>query len=138
MLFMGRNPLTIAQEGPGNSPSELENSAAIHFWLKNAPQGDVRIEITDLAGEQRFDATVPARQGVNRYMWNLRFNPPPRTASGGGRGGGPGGFGQPRGAEAGAGTYIVRLTVNGQTVRGTVAVRDDPGLADLSEARDRP
>jgi hypothetical protein len=71
-------------------------------------------------------------------MWNLRFNPPPRTASGGGRGGGPGGFGQPRGAEAGAGTYIVRLTVNGQTVRGTVAVRDDPGLADLSEARDRP
>ncbi len=38
-LFIGRNPLTINQQEPGNSPSELENSAAIHFWLASSRRG---------------------------------------------------------------------------------------------------
>ncbi|MCJ7629466.1 MAG: hypothetical protein MUO50_13905 [Longimicrobiales bacterium] len=33
-----------------------------------------------------------------------------------------------RGAEAEAGSYMVRITANGQTVEGTLVVRDDPGL----------
>jgi hypothetical protein len=31
-----------------------------------------------------------------------------------------------QGAEAGAGTYRVRVTAGGKTVEGTLSVRDDP------------
>jgi hypothetical protein len=33
-----------------------------------------------------------------------------------------------RGSIAEAGTYLLKVTVNGQTVEGTLAVRDDPGV----------
>ena len=41
-----------------------------------------------------------------------------------------GGFGMrgPQGQTAEAGTYLLRLTAGGQTVEGTLAVRDDPGV----------
>ena len=39
LMFPGRNPLTIAQRPPANSPSELANSAAVSFYLKDAPAG---------------------------------------------------------------------------------------------------
>jgi photosystem II stability/assembly factor-like uncharacterized protein len=131
LLFMGRNPLTVAQDEPQNSPGELQNSATIDFYLKTAPGGPVGMEITDLAGTQRFTGQITARQGINRYFWNLRFNPPEGVALAApafdpeGSGFGPP---RPRGVEAGAGTYRVRLTVGGRTYEGTVTVREDPGV----------
>jgi photosystem II stability/assembly factor-like uncharacterized protein len=137
MLFMGRNPLTIQQRGPANSPSELQNTATVSFWLKSAPQGPVTLEIATLDGAQTFTTEVQAHQGINRYFWNLRF-PAAGAAGGGGRGGrggrggaggrggggGRGGLGG--GAEADAGSYIVRLTSGGRTYTGSLMVRDDP------------
>jgi hypothetical protein len=78
---------------------------------------------------------------VNRYYWNLRFDPTAderreaeerqRQLAAGGRGGGPGGFGgrQALGSTAGAGTYRVLLTAGGRTLESTVTVREDPALA---------
>lgn len=132
MFFAGKNPLTITQRDPMNSPTDLENSATIDFYLKTAPTEPVRIEITDLAGQQRFTGETSATQGINRYFWNLRFNPEPAAAGeppAGGAGGG-GGQGRPRGAEAMAGTYRVRITVGGTTYEGTVTVREDPGVTE--------
>jgi len=34
LLSAGRNPLTIAQQPPGNFPAGLENSAAVHVSLQ--------------------------------------------------------------------------------------------------------
>ena len=39
LLFQGRNPLTIAQRPPANSPSELQNSATVSFYVGKAPAG---------------------------------------------------------------------------------------------------
>jgi photosystem II stability/assembly factor-like uncharacterized protein len=138
-LFMGRNPLSIAQRPPANNSPELQNSAAIHFYLKNAPSGPVQLEVSSWDGAQKFTATVPAAQGINRYYWNLRFNPPatqPVADAGAGRGGrgGGGGGGGGRGGRGGgggapevaAGTYRVSLTMNGRTYESTVTVREDP------------
>jgi photosystem II stability/assembly factor-like uncharacterized protein len=142
-LFMGRNPLTIDQREPGNSPSELRNSAAVHFWLGSAPaDGRVRLEISDLAGNNAFTTDVPARPGLNRWFWPLRFDAPASTAGGqrGMRGGGGGGGGGGRrggggggegegpggGPEAPAGTYRVRIMVGDRTYESTVRVREDP------------
>ncbi len=132
-LFIGRNPLTIAQRGPGNSPSELQNSAAIHFWLGSAPSGPVTIEVSTIDGSQTATYPIQAHSGLNRFFWDLRLPPSEaETAAAQARAaqfqGGGRGQGGARGAEAGVGTYIVRITANGTTVEGTVAVRDDPGL----------
>jgi len=134
-LFMGRNPLSITRRPPSNNPGELQNSAAIHFWLQHAPSGPVQIEVSTGDGTQKFTADVQAAQGINRYYWPLRFNPPagqPVAGGAGGRGGrgagGGGGGGGPFGGgpEVAAGSYRVRLTVAGKTYEGTVAVREDP------------
>ncbi len=147
-LFMGRNPLTINQRTPANNASELQNSATITFWVKTAPATPAQLDITTWDGTQKFNTEVRATAGINRYFWNLRFNPAgaqtlasgePAGGRGGGggggraRGAGPGGGGGGQfggqgggGAEVPAGTYRVRLTVNGQTHESTVTVRNDP------------
>jgi hypothetical protein len=126
MLFTGRNPLTIAQREPGNSPSELQNSAAIHFWLKDEPSGPVRIEIAEIGGSRKFTGEVQAKRGLNRYYWNLRLDPPAAATTAAADQAGPGGFLRQSPVEAQAGTFRVRLTVGGRTVEGTVALREDP------------
>jgi photosystem II stability/assembly factor-like uncharacterized protein len=141
-VFMGRNPLTIAQRPPANNAPELQNSAAIHFWLKDAPSSRAQLEVSTWDGASKFTTEVQATQGINRFYWNLRFNPPPgqqvaeggRGGRGGGGGGGRGGGGGGgRGGQFGgnvpevaAGSYRVRLTVSGKTHEGTVTVREDP------------
>ncbi len=112
-LFMGRNPLTIEQQPPGNSPEELVNRAAIHFYVKRA--GPVTLEVADRTRRARHVAAVEAHAGINRYYWPLRFD----AAEGGRPGSGP---------PAGPGTYLLRLTAAGRTVEGLLVVRDDPAL----------
>jgi hypothetical protein len=140
MLFTGRNPLTINQRPPGNSPSDLDNSAAVHFYLKDA--GKVSIEITDAEGRNTHTVSVDAHGGINRYYWNLRFDPTEDqrkeaerrrqqfAAAAAETGGGTEGFGSrfQLGTSAGAGTFIVKLTAGGKTLVGQVVVRDDPAL----------
>lgn len=151
-LFAGRNPLSIEQRPPSNSPPELNNSAAIHFYLKNAPAQTVKLEIISLDGSNRFTANIPAERGINRYFWDLRFTPAATqpVADGGGRGGRAGGAANPgtaggrgRGAgpglgglpQAAAGTYRVRVTAGGRTSEGTVSLREDPALTRPADLR---
>ena len=121
LLFMGRNPLTIAQRPPSNSPGELQNSGTVTFYLKDAPTTPVRLEITD--GSQTFATDVRAHAGINRYFWNLRF---PGTAESSGPQ-----QQRPQGVEAAAGTYRVRLLVGGRTYEGELTVREDPEAATI-------
>jgi hypothetical protein len=138
MLFLGRNPLTIKQQPPENSPTELENSAAVHFYLKNVPAGKVAIQIADMQGKNAFTANIEAHAGINRYYWSLRFDPTEEQKreherrlaamkeSAGEEGGGR--AGRLQGSLAGPGTYRVTLTVGASTYASTVTVREDPDL----------
>ncbi len=150
LLFQGLNPFTIRQMTPANSPSELQSSATIDFFLRAAPASRARIEIAEIGGAGRkFTAELEAHQGINRYFWPMRFDPPQPAvargpgaagpvggAGGGGAGGGGGGDegGPPQGAgprqgpPAPAGTYRVRITAGGTTLDGTVTLREDPEL----------
>ena len=82
---------------------------------------------TDARGDTVFsDSSAPAKMGVNRYQWGLRWNgatPLTIDRSEGEGGGGRGGFG-PRVVP---GTYTVAVTVKGQTATQAVEVRPDPG-----------
>jgi hypothetical protein len=139
-LFMGRNPLTIDQPEPGNSPRELENSAALSFWLGFNPSEPVTIRISTLDGSWSVEHAVDAHSGLNRWFWDLRFAPSreaveafrARVAAMRAEMGGrlPEGFQAraPRGTEAPSGSYLVRVTLDGRSVEGILRLRDDPGL----------
>ncbi|HYN06370.1 MAG TPA: hypothetical protein VES67_03175 [Vicinamibacterales bacterium] len=150
-FFAGRNPLTMAQPEPGNSPPEISNTAAVHYHLKTDQPGTVTLQIQDATGSQVHTAQVPGTAGMHRYFWNLRFGAATAEGRGGGgrRGGGGGGGGRagagadpeaaaaPQGGgrggapAAGAGSYVVQLTVGGRTYTSVLRLRDDPAATDV-------
>ncbi len=104
--------------------------AIINYYFKNAPKGEVTLEILDAQGKSvrqlssmekgedsqapewpdqvEAPTTIPAKAGMNRFAWDLRHAPPVHT---------PGTFyfgSNPRGTLALPGEYQVRLTTNGQ------------------------
>ncbi len=88
LVFQGRNPLTMSQSAPLNSPTEIRNSATVSFYVGRVPEGPAKIEITSTDGAQTFTADIPVKQGINRYFWPMSF------AGTGGGGGGRGGGGR--------------------------------------------
>ncbi|HET9478043.1 MAG TPA: hypothetical protein VFO72_01775, partial [Pyrinomonadaceae bacterium] len=118
-LFRGANP------APGT---------AINYYLKSAPSGDVKIAISDYTGKVVRNITGTKDVGLNRIQWNLRSDPPPRPStpqSGRGGGGGGGrGFGNifTQGLPLEAGTYNLKLTVNGKDYTTKVVLENDPGF----------
>jgi photosystem II stability/assembly factor-like uncharacterized protein len=50
--------------------------AFINFSLKAAPKDPVQIQILDAAGQVIRQIQVPARAGLNRAGWDLRYEPP--------------------------------------------------------------
>jgi hypothetical protein len=102
--------------------------ASIHYYLKAASTGDVRITISDLAGRTLRTINGPKAAGINRVTWNLTAQPPQGQGQGAGRGGGGrggGGGGQP----VEPGTYIVTLEANGQRISKSVTVLEDLWLS---------
>ena len=91
-----------------------------------------RITVTDARGDTVFsDSSAPAKMGVNRYQWSLRWNgatPLTIDRPEGGEGGG-GGFRGGFGPRVVPGTYTVTVSVKGQSASQTVEVRPDPGQA---------
>jgi photosystem II stability/assembly factor-like uncharacterized protein len=100
-----------------------QRGAAIHYWLKSSPSGDVKITIADVTGKAVRNLDGTRNAGLNRVQWNLMPNPPPRPATGAGGGGG---FGGPPPVEPG--TYVVTISVNGQTLSKNVTVLKDEWL----------
>ncbi len=68
----------------GNRVFQAQNpplGAYIDYYFKAPPQGDVTITIADRAGKTvRTIRNAPKEAGVNRYVWNLRFDAPPPSA----------------------------------------------------------
>jgi hypothetical protein len=97
--------------------------AAISYYLKSAPSGDVSISIADNTGRAIRTIQGTKRQGINRVMWNLQPSPPPgqEGRGGGGFGGGRGGFGP--GVDPG--TYIVTLSAGDASLTKSVTVLQD-------------
>ena len=89
------------------------------------------VTVTDAKGDTVVvDSGGPGKQGVNRYVWNLRYAGPTRLA-----------FEKPTGAEeeenpfrqaggprAVPGTYAATLSAGGRTQTATVTVEPDPFL----------
>lgn len=132
--------------GGGFGPQPSLN-AMIDYWLASAPSGEIMLEILDAQGHvvRRFTSrarpaevpegipeefaqffrqpTLTKNAGLNRFVWDLRYEPAhtvPGLVTWGGR---------PIGPLVVPGTYQVRLTVEGKTYTAPLEVRKDPRLA---------
>jgi hypothetical protein len=145
--------LRIQPQGTGGSfgfrGENPTRSAVINYHIGPSASGEVRFEVTNSMGTAKRTYAIPAKAGVNRLEWDMRYDPTPeqiqrfkefdaqRRAAGfgpggpgGGGGGGQGGrFGQPQEAQgdpAPPGEYRITMTVNGKTYSGRINVRRDP------------
>jgi len=117
----------------GNNPAP---GTAISYYLKAVPTTDVKITISDYSGKVVRNLTGTKEVGINRIQWNMRGDPLPRPANlpqgfgGGGGGGGGGGFGGlfNLGPALEAGTYAVKMSVNGKDYTTKVVIEPDPGM----------
>ena len=89
----------------GTNPSR---NAAINYYLSDRVTGDVKFEISDAAGRNTCSASFPAKAGVQKVEWAMRWNTPappagaPAPPAGGGGGFGGGGGGRGGGGAVGA------------------------------------
>jgi photosystem II stability/assembly factor-like uncharacterized protein len=118
--------------------------AMLTYVLGTAAQDEVTLEVIETAtGDviRRFSsrpaagpgsdgsAPLPIDPGMHRVFWDLRYQPPV-----------PGVAGATPGTTVLAGSYQVRLTVDGRSVRQAISVRMDPrirtSVVDLTAQRD--
>ena len=124
--------------------------AIIDYYFHGAPKDEVRLEILDSTGklvrslsskEKKEDeqppewpdqirevTTIPAAAGMNRYAWNLRWEPPVKI---------PGAFysgNGPQGPLVLPGNYTVKLTVGGQTTSQPLEIVMDPRVRNMNPA----
>jgi hypothetical protein len=115
--------LTNTQEGVtmggakhfrGQNP---EAGTAISYYLPMELAADVRLTITDMAGEPVRTLTGPRTQGIHRVQWDLRANTPSGDqASQGQR--------QVR-PPVDPGAYLVKLEVGGREMVRSILVQED-------------
>jgi photosystem II stability/assembly factor-like uncharacterized protein len=120
--------------------------AMIDYYFKTAPKDEVTLDILDSQGKvvrhlsskeekkaeqppewpdrQERIKTIPAKEGMNRFPWDLRYNDPVQT---------PGAFyagDGPKGPLALPGDYQLRLTVAGKTQTAPLKLVIDPRTKD--------
>jgi photosystem II stability/assembly factor-like uncharacterized protein len=108
--------------------------AWINVYFKTAPAGPVTVTIADAAGKPVKTIRTRVEPGVNRIVWNLRYDipgerpqAPPASAAARAeaavaeRFGGP-----PQGPAVNPGDYVVKVKAGELELNGTCAVRLDP------------
>ena len=119
-------------DGGQNPPA----GAMVEYYLKQVPSGPLTLSIVDAKGQEvrRFSnqsgggPALPARGGMNRFVWDLRY----ATARTGDSTVQLPSISSPRAAPpiAPPGKYTVRLTAGSETYEAPLAVRRDPnGIA---------
>jgi photosystem II stability/assembly factor-like uncharacterized protein/DNA-binding FrmR family transcriptional regulator len=137
-------PDSIERRGPVGDDPPL--GAVIDYYLDTAPKDEVKLEILDsqnrlvrtLSSREKKEfeqppewpdqlrevTIIPADTGMNRYAWNLRWEPPVKI---------PGAFYAgvgPQGPLAMPGHYTVKLTVGNQVQTQPLEIVVDPRVKD--------
>jgi hypothetical protein len=122
--------------------------AMIDYYFKTAATDEVKLEIFDSSGKlvrslssrekKQYEqppewpdqvkevTTIPAGAGMNRYAWNLRWEPPIKIPDAFYEGTGP------QGPIALPGQYTVKLTVGGQSQTQPLEIVMDPRVKTVS------
>ena len=118
MIFRGENPAV---------------GALVDYWVANAGT-PVTLTVHDAAGALVQTLAAKSARGINRVLWNLRFDDVP-LRSGGGEDDEEGPRASTPGPLVPPGTYRVRLVAANRTQEQRVVVRDDPRVTTSAAER---
>ena len=118
MVFRGENPA---------------NGVLVDYWVATAGT-NAALTVHDATGAKVQTLVAKSVRGINRVVWNLRYDDVP-LRSGGGEDDEEGPRTSTPGPLVPPGTYRVRLVVNGATQEQRVVVRDDPHVTIASADR---
>lgn len=119
--------------------------AFINYYLKEKPKDKIKIEIMDAQGETIHTLTASNNVGINRMVWNLRYNPSERIklrtkpkyadwVEIGKSGWRPYvSWGGPFSLFAAPGNYTVKLVSGGQEFTQELEIRRDPNAPGSEE-----
>lgn len=120
-----------------NAGQTLPVGAIINYYLEEKPEKPVTLTFLDGAGniiktfcqkpEEKGEKAVPAKAGMNQFIWDLRY-PPSRDVNGAVFWG-PGSITP----AAVPGTYQVRLTVGNKEIEKSFELVKDPNLSVTQE-----
>lgn len=74
-LFVGRNPLSMSQVEPSNSPTPIQNTASINYYLKSKLPEKAMVKISNLDQTMTRTILLDDTPGIGRYRWDMRFEP---------------------------------------------------------------
>jgi photosystem II stability/assembly factor-like uncharacterized protein len=139
----------IGHRDPRRSPigENPPDGAIIYYWLKEAPKEPAKLDFLDAQGkvirsfsseqknkpeEPEFEEEpevehIPAAAGMNRFAWDLRYEPPvkiPKAIYDNGR---------PAGPLVLPGAYQVRFTAAGKSYNAPLEVKMDPRVTTSAE-----
>ncbi len=77
MFFAGENPPYIPMR-ENIVRSKLINGGLINYYLKSRPKAEVMIEISDITGKNKRTMIGPNEPGINRALWDLRYDATPK------------------------------------------------------------
>jgi photosystem II stability/assembly factor-like uncharacterized protein len=121
-VYGGIGNYQLLGDTPLFTPNE-PNAAAINFYLKDKPAGQVKITVADPFGTIYRELTGKPEAGIGQVLWDMRA-PRPQGQSGGQRGFGAGG-----GGWAEPGEYVVTLEANGKKLTKKAVIRGRQGWA---------
>lgn len=117
----------------GYSAPNAPNGVVLDYFVKkeikdegDGDKGPVKIVVTDAAGNAVATQYGPAKQGVNRFVWNMQYDVPTKLDFEKQFQGGGGDFGGGFGPQVLPGTYNFAVTVGGKTQTTQATVRFDP------------
>ena len=145
-VFTPRDAYRVNNAGSGGGLAELSPEAApqgalLHFWVKEVPEGEVRIDVVDARGEvvRTFSSDSTASEeartprmrlhaGQNRVTWDLTY-PGPETPESAVI------WGYTGGVKAPPGEYRVRLALVGEQVgEASFRLLADPRIPEVTQA----
>jgi hypothetical protein len=127
--YAGRNPLAVRPPGAAMDRAKIANTPVITWYLSDTPASPVTLQIRTVDGRRSRTATVRAKAGITRFVWDGRFDPPPGytpPAPPPGESAFLAAFRSPPGALAGPGVYSLVLTTTAGAVEGVLSIREDP------------
>jgi photosystem II stability/assembly factor-like uncharacterized protein len=119
--------LAAAPAGEATLEILATDGSVIRKFSSAAPKAEVKESLVKGAERQAAPEPLPAKAGLNRYVWDLRLTPYTQTAD-------TIRFVDTLPPRVGPGTYRARLTVDGKSQERELKVLPHPGLTPASDA----